>query len=239
MKMQSVHPDEVLKAILSKGNRQDKEERLRKLHQLCATEYSRFSQGARDLSVANLARIAVSHGLFKSARSIYNVQSADYAALIKAWEAYNGPSESKKAKQLLAPPEKMAFLTKIEDPGIRSLCQMTFIERDKLRAELNMLKACTKVVINMRPVVNEIASSSNRAADNAVLQLTDSERKALVDAIDSSKLERKGWRLGEDGEILDAQEHFVFNPGFATAITKILGEPKPPPAPNKPPRRLK
>ena len=68
-----VHPDEVLKAILDKGNRRDKEEKLRKIHELCSLEYSRHSQGARDLSIANMARVAESHGLFK-ARTIYNKQ---------------------------------------------------------------------------------------------------------------------------------------------------------------------
>ena len=95
-----VHPDEVLKAILDKGNRRDKEEKLRKIHELCSLEYSRHSQGARDLSIANMARVAESHGLFK-ARTIYNKQSEDYAALIKAWEAYNGPKPSKAVKAQL------------------------------------------------------------------------------------------------------------------------------------------
>lgn len=146
-----VHPDEVLKAILDKGNRRDKEEKLRKIHELCSLEYSRHSQGARDLSIANMARVAESHGLFK-ARTIYNKQSEDYAALIKAWEAYNGPKPSKAVKAQLAPADKHAFLKKIEDPAVRSLCQMAIIERDKIRAELNMLKSVTVVPIDMRPL---------------------------------------------------------------------------------------
>lgn len=220
----SVHPDEVLMAILAKGNRRDKEEKLRKLHQLCSDEYSRHSQEARDLSIANMARAAESHGLFKS-RTIYNKQSEDYVALIRAWEAYNGPKASKVIKKQLLPVEKYAFLKKIDDPAIRSLCHMALIERDKIRVELNMLKSITVVPIDMRPLGADIAKGSiNVAIIEPAAQLTDSERKALIAAIDPKNLARRKWRLGDTGEVLDERGRFIFNPGFATAIMKILGK---------------
>lgn len=219
----SVHPEEVLNAILAKGNRRDKEEKLRKLYQLCSNEYSRHSQEARDLSIANMARTAESHGLFK-ARTIYNKQSEDYVALIRAWDAYNGPKASKLIKKQLMPVEKYAFLKKIDDPAIRSLCYMGLIERDKLRVELNMLKSITVVPIDMRPLGAEIAKgSTNVAIIEPVALLTDSERKALTAAIDPKNLAQRKWRLGDTGEVLDDRERFIFNPGFATAVTKILG----------------
>ena len=218
-----VHPDEVLKAILDKGNRRDKGEKLRKIHELCSLEYSRHSQGARDLSIANMARVAESHGLFK-ARTIYNKQSEDYAALIKAWEAYNGPKPWKAVKAQLAPADKHAFPKKIEDPAVRSLCQMAIIERDKIRAELNMLKSVTVVPIDMRPLGAEIAKgSTNVAIIEPAAQLTDSERNALAAAIDPKSLAQQKLRIGDTGEIVDERGRFVFNPGFATAIAKILG----------------
>lgn len=219
----SVHPDEVLTAILAKGNRRDKEEKLRKLHQLCFDEYSRHSQEARDLSLANMARTAESHGLFKS-RTIYNKQSEDYVALIRAWEAYNGPKASKVRKKQLSPVEKYAFLKKIDDPAIRSLCHMALIERDKIRVELNMLKSITVIPIDMRPLGAEIVKgSTNVAIIESAAQLTDSERKALTAAIDPRNLAQRKWRLGDTGEVLDERQRFIFNPGFATAIIKILG----------------
>ncbi|MDA8256805.1 MAG: gamma-mobile-trio protein GmtX [Betaproteobacteria bacterium] len=220
----SIHPDEVLKAILAKGNRRDKEEKLRKLHELCSLEYSRNSQGARDLSIANMARIAESHSLFK-ARTIYNKQSEDYAALIRAWESYNGPKPSKAIKDQFVPTDKHAFLKKIEDPAIRSVCQMAIIERDKIRAELNMLKSVTVVPIDMRPLGAEIAKgATNVALIEPAAQLTDSERNALTAAIDPKSLAQLKLRIGDTGEIVDERGRFVFNPGFATAISKILGK---------------
>ncbi|MFO1397878.1 MAG: gamma-mobile-trio protein GmtX [Burkholderiales bacterium] len=219
-----VHPDVVLQELLKRGNRSDKEAKLRKLNELCSTEYNRHNKGARDLSVANISRVAESHGLFK-ARTIYNKQSQDYAALIKAWEAYNGPKDSKRAKDRAASSDKLSFLLTIEDAAVRSLCQIAFSERDKLRAELNMLKSRTEVVVDMRPLGAGVAEGkSSVAVVELAARLTDSERKSLVAAIDVNTLAKRKWRLGKSGEVLDERDRFIFNPGFATGISKILGQ---------------
>lgn len=223
MKNNSIHPDEVLEALLAKGCRRDKEEKLRKLHELCAVEFQRHSQGARDLSLANMSRIAECHGLFK-ARTIYNRQSEDYAYLIKAWEMHNGPKKAKQLKEETVASEKYAFLKKIEDPAIRGMCHMAIIERDKLRAELNLVKSQTGIVVDMRPLGAEISKgTTNVAVIEPAAQLTDSERNALNLSIDQIVLAQRKWRLGETGEILDERDRFVFHPGFATGIAKILG----------------
>lgn len=223
----SVHPDEVFKALIEKGNRRDKSEKLRRIHELCSLEYSRHSHGARDLSLSNMSKVAESHGLFK-ARTIYNAQSSDYVTVINAWADYNGPRASTLIGKKTALAEKYEFLRKIEDPAVRSLCQMGLIERDKVRAELNMLKSKFELIVDMRPFGAGIAKG---AASAAVIepeaQLTDSERNALLAAIDTKSLAQRHWQLGETGEVLDQQGRFVFRPGFATAIAKILGKAHP------------
>lgn len=219
-----LHPDEVLKALLAKQSRRDKVEKLGKLHDLCAVEYGRHSHGARDLSLANMSKVAESNGLFK-ARTIYNSQSVDYASLIKAWEAYNGPKQSRPMKEAVAGREKYAFLKKIEDPAVRSLCQIAFAERDKLKAELNLLKSKTVITIDMRPLgSHERSGSLEIAGTEPTIELTDSEQKALSAAINPAALALKGWRLGDTGEVIDERRRFVFNPGFATGIAKILAQ---------------
>lgn len=218
----SVKPEDVLAALLAKGVRRDKAEKLYKLHDLCTLEHGR-RQGLRDLSLSNMSKVAESHGLFK-ARTIYNVQSEDYRILINAWCAFDGPNDSHKIRKQSRPAEKYAFLQKIEDPAIRSLCHLSFIERDKIQAELNMLKSKVEVVVDMRPLGATIVKGAcNVAVVELDAQLTDSERKALLSAIDSKSLSDRQWRLGKTGEILDRHDRFVFLPGFATAITKILG----------------
>lgn len=219
-----VHPDVVLKSLIDKGCRSDKAGKLKKLHELCFLEYKRHSQGARDLSIANIARIAESHGLFR-ARTIYNSQSDDYASLIRAWSAYNGPKASNVTKAQSTPTGKNDFLKAISDPALRTLCQIAFSERDKLRAELNMLKAKTKLIVDMRPKSRSVIENSDTVVEEASkFSFTNSERSALVKAVDPKVLAEKGWRLGEAGEVIDSRGRFIFHPGFATAIGKILEE---------------
>lgn len=224
MMTNSVHPNEVLKALLAKGIRRDKQEKLRKLNDLCALEYSRHNQGARDLTLSNMSKMAEIHGLFK-ARTIYNAQSEDYATLINTWDSYSGPKESQLIKGQTVSSDKYPFLKKIEDSAVRSLCQLAFVERDKVKAELNLLKSKTQVIVDMRPLGAAMIKGS---ADVAVIemgaQLTDSEREALIAAIDLKVLTQRKWRLGDTGEVLDERGRFVFMPGFASGIAKILGK---------------
>jgi hypothetical protein len=222
MSSKDIHPNQILEALLSKGVRRDKQEKLKKLNELCSLEYKRHSQGARDLSLANMSKAAEIHGLFK-ARTIYNAQSEDYVTLITAWEKYNGPKESKNIIEKTAVAEKYEFLKKIEDPAIRSLCQIAFAERDRLKAELNLLKSKTQVVVDMRPLGAETLRGKNDIAIlEPVARLTDSEKNSLINAISTQFLDVRKWRIGDAGEILDDRGRFVFLPGFATAIRKII-----------------
>lgn len=222
MSIGAVHPNEVLEALLSKGARRDKQEKLKKLNELCSLEYSRHSQGARDLSVSNISKVAEMQGLFK-ARTIYNAQSEDYVILITAWGNYNGPKESQVIKDKLYTAEKYAFLKKIDDPAVRSLCQMAFAERDKFRTEINLLKSKSHVIVDMRPLGAEIAKRSRDVAViEAAAQLTDSEKNALTLAISPKFLSERKWSVGPSGEIFDERGRFVFMPGFVSSIKKIL-----------------
>jgi hypothetical protein len=220
--MKPINPDDFLNAILAKGLRRDKEEKLRKLHDICQTEYSR-KEGMRDLSIANMARIAETHGLFLW-RTIYNKASEDYASLIKAWDEYNGPKTKPSAKDDRKQRNKYDWLDAITNDVARNLAQAALVERDKLRVELNLLKSQTVLTIDMRPLGAQIPrGTTNVAVIEASAQLTDSEQKALRAAIDPKMLAQRKWRIGETGEVLDERDRFVFNPGFATGIQKTLG----------------
>lgn len=216
--MTPIHPDEVLKALLEKGHRSDKESKLCKLHELCLAEYNRYNQGSRDLSIANMARIAESHKLFKQ-KTIWNAQSADYVTLIKAWDAYNGPKPSQVVKRQNKHSDKYAFLESIQDPAVRSICQIALGERDKLRAELNMLKAATVWPIDMRPREKGTANCSVNEAE----KLTDSERNALTHAIDARTLGGRNWHATDTGAVIDERGRPVYDPGYITGISKVLG----------------
>lgn len=215
--MSTLHPDQVLESLLAKGCRKDKEENLRQLHDICLAEFNRHSQGARDLSIAHIGRIAEAHKLFKQ-RTLWNAQSVDYVALIKAWAAFSGPRKPLVSKRLTAPDDKYAILERIDDPAVRSFCHIALAERDKLRSELNMLKATNVWSVDMRP--KSVAISGDLAPSG--LSLTESETRSLSLAIDPKTLSAKNWRETESGGIVDERGKPIFEPGFARGIRKTL-----------------
>lgn len=214
-----IHPDAVLEALLAKGGRSNRRANLSKMHELCRKQYEISS---RDFSLPAIGRLAEADDIMKG-RALYNAQSADYRVLIEAWATYAGPPVPKPAKMLAS----HEYLMRIEDPAIRSIMQAIIAERDRLRAQLNVLKANTQVTIDRRPLGATIAGASG-AQPVAVLtlaaKLTPSEREALLNAVSPEYLEKCGLREGSHGEIINERGRTLFDVGFARAIRKILGD---------------
>jgi hypothetical protein len=213
-----IHPDAVLESLLAKGGRSNRRANLAAMHELCRR---RHEAGSRDFSLAAIGRVAEADGILKG-RALYNAQSADYRTLIETWAAYAGPP-ALKPKKTLASHE---FLMRIDDPAIRSIMQAIIAERDRLKAQLNVLKANTQVTVDRRPLgASVVASSDSRPV--AVLamaaQLTPSEREALQKSVSVDYLEARGLREGSHGEIVNERGRTVFEVGFARAIRKLLG----------------
>lgn len=212
-----IHPDAVLESLLAKGGRSNRRANLANVHELCRKQYE---AGSRDFSLPAIGRLAEAEGIMKG-RALYNAQSADYRALIEAWAAYAGPPAPKPSKKLAS----HEYLMRIEDPAMRSIVQAIIAERDKLKAQLNVLKANTQVTVDRRPLGATIAAAPG-AQPVAVLalsaQLTPSEREALQKAVSPDYLEERGLREGSHGEIVNARGRTVFEVGFARAIRKVL-----------------
>lgn len=213
-----IHPDAVLASLLAKGGRSQRQGNLKALHEVCRKQHENDS---RDFSIPTIGRLCEAQGILKG-RALYNRQSADYRSLMETWAAYAGPPAPKAPKTLAS----HEYLMKIEDPAIRSIMQATIAERDKLKAQLNVLKAHTQVTVDLRPLGAEIVS--NPSGSTAVLamaaQLTESQREALRKAIAPQFLADQGWREGSRGEILNDKRWPLFDVGFASAIRKVLGE---------------
>jgi hypothetical protein len=214
-----IDPDAVLESLLAKGGRSNRRANLVKMHELCRRQHENASC---DFSLATVGRLSEASGILKG-RALYNAQSADYRVLIEAWASYAGPPAPKSPKTLAS----HEYLMRIEDPAIRSIMQAIIVERDKLKAQLNILKANTQVVVDRRPLGATIAGVSG-AQPVAVLtlspQLTPSEREALQKAVSSGYLEERGMREGSHGEIVNERGRTIFEVGFARAIRKVLGD---------------
>jgi hypothetical protein len=220
MKKTIIHPDVVLEALIDKGCRSNKLSNLQKLHAICRQQYQDQSESLRDFSLPAIGRLCEKQELFK-ARVLYNSASADYVALIAAWAAYSGPSSVKAPKEA-KPLASHEYLMRIEDPAIRSLMQSAISERDMLRAQVNLLKSQTQIIINNRPLGATITKESGSIPILEVkAQLSDSERAALEKAISKDFLDEEGWSEGTHGEIKKGNRT-LFEVGYASAIRKIL-----------------
>lgn len=216
--MTDIHPDAVLASLLEKGSRSNRRANLTKIHELCRKQHA---EGSRDFTLPAIGRLAEAEGILKG-RALYNAPSADYRALIEVWAVYAGPAAPK-------PPKTLAshdYLLRIDDPAIRSIMQAIVAERDKLKAQLNVLKAHTQVTVDRRPLGSTV--SSTPGAQPVVMlalsaQLTPSERDALQKAVSASYLEERGMKEGSHGEIVNERGRTVFEVGFARAIRKVLG----------------
>lgn len=224
-----IHPDAVLESLLAKGGRSNRRTNLSKMHELCRKQHE---AGSREFSLPAIGRLAEAKGILKG-RALYNAQSADYRILIEAWAAYAGPPLPKPPKTLAS----YEYLMRIEDPAIRSIMQATIAERDKLKAQLNVLKANTRVTVDRRPLGATIVAASG-SQPVVVLelpaQLTPSEREALQKAVSPDYLKEQGLREGSHGEIVNERGRIVFDVGFARAIRKLLGATAPARKSNEP-----
>lgn len=204
------HPDTILQKFLDKRPRPQKVKNLHAIHELCRNQHE---IGIRDFSISAIGKLCEEHGILK-ARGLYNAPLADYKALIEAWAAYAGPATPKPIK-LVATDE---YVTRIDDPAVRILVQGVIAERNKLKAQLNTLKAATKVVVDRRPVGSGSLYAMHERSDG----LTDSERKALEKSVSMQFLAEQGWREVDLGEVVNVQGRTVFDPGFATGLRKLL-----------------
>jgi hypothetical protein len=214
-----IHPDAVLESLLAKGGRSNRRANLTKMHELCRRQHEARS---RDFSLPAIGRLAEAEGIMKG-RALYNAQSADYKALIEAWAAYSGPPAPKPPKMLAS----HEYLMRIEDPAIRSIMQAIIAERDKLKAQLNVLKANTQVTVDRRPLGATVAAAAGSRPVTVLAmaaQLTPSEREALLKAVSADYLEERSLREGSHGEIVNEHGRTVFEVGFARAIRKVLGD---------------
>jgi hypothetical protein len=213
-----IHPDAVLESLLAKGCRSNRRANLAKLHDVCRRQYE---AGSRDFSLPAIGRLAEAESIMKG-RALYNAQSADYRALIEAWGAYAGPPAPKLPKTLAT----NDYLTRIEDPAIRSIMQAIIAERDKLKAQLNVLKANAQVTVDRRPhgaTVMATPGSQSVTVLAMAAQLTPSENDALWKAVDAAYLSERGLKEGSHGEIVSDRGRTMFEVGFARAIRKVLG----------------
>lgn len=203
-------PDVVIQEILATKPRPQKVQALKAIHELCRAHHD---SGGRDFSVLAIGKLCEEKGLL-TARGLYNSASADHRKLIESWARLAGPAPVK-VKKALSTDE---FVMEIKDPVVRMLVQTTIAERNKLKADLNVLRQAKRIEVDRRPLVEDEPVGAISASG-----LTESERDALKQAVSKQFIEDQGWEERDLGEIVNQRGKTLFAPGFATGVRKLLG----------------
>jgi len=158
MSHSELHPDDVLEALLKGCSREQKRTNLKQLHALCAAQHA----GTKDFSLPVIGKLWEATGGIK-ARALYNAPSEDYRTLIQAWQRYAGPAKALTEEARVKAGHE--FIARIDDPAIKALVHRAIIERDKLRAEVNLLKSLTHLNLDRSPTAATAGIPSTQMRD--------------------------------------------------------------------------
>lgn len=213
-----IEPQETLDGLLARKPRPERIKNLRLLHEICAVQ----AKTSFDFSLATIGKLSESRGGI-SYRALYNASSSDYRSLIAAWQEWCDRS-GLKPKHIEARITD-SLLLKIDDPAVRGLIQGVLSERDRLRAELNLLKSSTILNIDLRAAPQKPPPTQNATpTSQTVFPLTNSERDALSRAVSSTFLAEQGWAQGALGEVKTSSGRLIYWHGYVTAIKKTLNQ---------------
>jgi len=219
--MTAIPPDELLQSLKS-GARPQKQRNLDIVHAVCRDLHG---LGSRDFSLATVGRMSEErNGMSRNA--LYNKTSEDFRTLIRTWAKFAGETTKKRGAPL-KPLAEDDLLRRIDDPALRALLGGIVAERNRLRGELNLLRANANIVIDRRTLPGQPHLTSEGQMVQVLsplASLTGSETVALRKAISAAFLSQEGWQEGAHGEIINANGRTLFDVGFANAIRKMLSE---------------
>ncbi len=217
--MSTLHPDEVLNTLKSDA-RPQKQRNLDIVHTVCQELHK---LGSRDFSLATVGRMSEERsGMSRNA--LYNKTSEDFRTLIDAWRKFAGET-TKRQTAPLKPLAEDDLLRRIDDPALRALLGGIVAERNRLRGEVNLLRANANVVIDRRTLpghVHVMPEGQVMQVLPVLAHLTDSEIAALTKVVSPAFLIQEGWQEGPDGQIINANGRTLFDVGFANAIRKSI-----------------
>lgn len=218
MTMTTLHPQTFFETLASSAKGL-KLKNINILQRVCVAHYE---SKALDFSLATVGRLSEAAGGI-SKKAIYNPTSVDYKALANVWAAF--AASTRGAPLAKVPPlAEESLLMQIPDPAIRALVGAAVAERNRLRSELNVLKGATSIIVDRRTTagIAPLAVVGGSEIFAPMPTLTDTEKRALEKAISRASLDCEGWAEGAHGEIRNSRGRSVFEPGFTTAIRKLL-----------------
>ena len=212
-----ISPAEVLQSL--KGSaRPQKQRNLDVVYAVCEEMHK---SGNGDYSLATIGRLTHARG-GPSPRTLYTAQSEHFRVLVKTWKDHHDTiTASGRRRAHVKPLGEDDLVRRIDDPALRALLGAAVAERNRLRAELNVLRAHANVVIDRRAQPHAMAPGGVQVVAPREL-LTEIERESLQQAVSKAFLDQEGWTEGEHGDIVNGKGRRIYGHGFASAIRKLL-----------------
>lgn len=221
-----MHPDEYLEELKKRANAR-KRRSLETLHEVCREQHER---GSKDFGIAVIARLSTERGGPKE-RTIRNPAGETYRGLIAEWARFTGGNTKRPPTSRQGPFAEV--LSRIDDDGVRVYVGERLAELRGLRNEINLLKAQirseNKVVVDLRPHTGNASQvdipfleKGRIEATSSAAMLTPSERNALHYAI-TTFIEENGYKVRQNGRVVNEHGRSIMPPGFVAAIEKVLG----------------
>jgi hypothetical protein len=216
--MVNMHPNELFVQLQENASVR-KKRTLELIHEVCKKKYE---NGNKDFSISTIAMLITDNG-GPSEQALRNKQAEDYRALIKQWADYSDGS-SRKVKKQESIGLNEEILANVSDPTTRALVGMILAKNKKLKKENYLLKQLTTLTIDIRKPNHEVFGNGQ----NVVLvppshDLTDTELKALREAISDDFMKDRGWTFDDYGRVKEKGIQ-VYKPGYVSAIKKVLKE---------------
>lgn len=208
--MNAAAPDLVLETLKS-GAGQRTVRNLEKVHGVCRAIHQ---AGGRDYSLASIGRRSQECG-GPTAGTLYTVAGKPFRELIAAWAKHAGAAPAP-----ATPPAEDVWLRRIPDPADRALIGMLIAERNRLRHEVNLLKAHASVIVDRRPAaIEQVGTNGASALDG----LVPTEREALAKALSAEWLDEHGLKISAHGAVLNDHGRELLPIGFVPGLRKLLG----------------
>lgn len=218
-----MHPDDLLAQLMETASKRRRAS-LEIIHAVCR---ERHQSGAKDFSIATIARLSEAKG-GPTGSTIRNKTGEAYQGLIKCWASHTGGSPRKLPK--LSEDPIMELVASIEKPEVRAILSSIVAENRKLKREVNLLKhqVSQTAVLDLRelPKGGAAPSFSGELLPSAK-QLTDSEVAALREAISPEKLADEGWSIDANGFLLNSDGRRIYGIGYVSAIKKLTAAKQP------------
>lgn len=213
-----ISPDEMLTALKQKLRSARAHRHLENVHEICRQIHTGNAGGSHQFSIVNVARRLSAAHKGPALNTLRSVEGSHFRVLIRQWAA-SCTTDNTAAEHTRSTDGYRDLLLQIPKVSVRSEVAFLLAQGARARTQLDELKGISNIVIDLR-------SSSEKAKELQLVppsaRLLESERDALRQVFDKSRLRRFGIHATDDGGLVVAGGGVLFSAGFTTGIQKLL-----------------